>query len=153
MHFFPPPTPPYPSLRKIQKMWGSGTQPCNLNLQFPPADVTVSGNKLQASHHILYMAQLYWAREGFLGADCDTVISERAMPSHLTSSCMIRSQGAQVPKVISILISPWVIWAGGAQGPSRPASRRSWGNSRATVHNMLEANSKGLLELPSKPCS
>lgn len=125
----------------------SGTQPCNLNLQLPPTDVSVSGNKLQASLHILYATQLYWAREGLPGADCDTVISKRAMPSHLTSSCVISSQGAWVPKVTGVLISPWINYLGRRrhrvpQGLSAGDACGPWGKPRATVHNRLEANSK-----------
>lgn len=157
MHFFPPPIPPNPSLRKIQKLWGSGTQPCNLNLQLPPTDVAVSGNKLQASHHILYVTQLYWAREGLLGTDCDTVISKREMPSHLTSSCMISSQGAWVPKVTGILISPWITWVGGGT-----VSLNTCQQEMHVVHGASQEplcstgwkkTQKALLEVPPKPCN
>lgn len=123
----------------------SGTQSCNINLQLPPADVSVSGNKLQGSHHILYIAQLHWAR-GItwsrlwycdLRGQCHPIWHPHAWSAAkvhryqklLASSFHPKSFGRRRYRV------PQGLSAGDACGP--------WGKPTATVHNMLETNSKG----------
>lgn len=157
MHFFPILPLQTLALEKSRILRGQVPSHAILISSFSEPPIAVGGSKLQASHHILYVTQLYWAREGLPGADCDTVISERAMPSHLTSSCVISSQGARVPQGISILISPWIMWVGGGTGSLKACQQEMHvvhGPSKEPLCTTgWKQTQKALLELPSKPCS
>lgn len=132
----------------------SGTQPCHLNLQLPPMPTLTfsfplmpaagSGNELQESHHIQYITQLCRAREGLLGAACDTVISERATLSHLTSSRVISRWGAWVPK--GIQYPHFTLCCLGRRrhrAPQRLSGRRcTWSMGQAKRHHAQQAGSK-----------
>lgn len=144
MHFFSPPPPPKLSLRKTQKRRGRVPSRAILISSFPLMPAAVSGNELQASHHIQYIAQLYRAREGLLGAACDTVISERAMLSHLTSSCLISRWGPRVPK--GIRHPHFTLCCLGRRrhrAPQRLSGRRcTWSMGQAKSHHAQQAGSK-----------
>lgn len=141
-----PPPPPFLklSLRKTQEWQSQVASHEILISSFPPVPATVSGNEPQASHHIQHVAQLYRAREGLLGAACDTVIPERAMPSHLTPSRVISGSGAWGPK--GIRYPRFTLRCLGTE-PLRSCqagdARGLRGKWRGIVHNGLEANPKG----------
>ena len=144
MHFFLPPPPPKLRLRKTQKRRGQVPSRVILMSSFPLMPAAVSGNELQASHHIQYVTQLYRARDGLLGAACDTVVSERAMLSHLTSSCVISRWGAWVPK--GIQYPHFALCRLGRRRhrvPQRLSGRRCmWSMGQAKSHRAQQAGSK-----------
>lgn len=144
MHFFPILPLQTLALEKSRILWGQAPSHAILISSFSEPPVAVGGSKLQASHHILYVTQLYWAREGLPGADCDNcgLREGNAIPSDILMC-------GQQPRCTGTTRYQYPHFTLNYEGRRRHRVPQGlpacgpWAKQRATVHNRLEANPKG----------